>query len=483
MIIDQNKTPLFDALKSYHERNVIPFDVPGHKHGNGLKEFGNYVGSTVLEIDVNSMKCLDNLSNPISVIKEAENLMANAYGADHAFFLVNGTSSGVQAMIMAMCKPGDKIIIPRNVHKSAINAIILCGAIPVYVQPEVDYNLGISMGVSVEKIEKAIAENSDAKAVFLINPTYYGATSDLKKIIKRAHNHGLAVLVDEAHGAHFGFHKEIPKGAMSLGADMAAVSVHKTGGSLTQSSVLLLNEGLVDKTHVRTTLNLTQTTSASYLLMSSLDVARKALATEGDKILDRVLKLSRKAREEINKIDGLYAFGKELIGNPGVYNFDETKLSVCVKGLGLTGFKVYDILRDEYNIQLELGDVCNVLAIISVGDTEESIIALVKALEDISSKYKTKPIEFENIALENPEIVVSPRDAFYTRKKVIKLDDSEGQISGESIMAYPPGIPIVTPGERINKEIISYIKFLKTQHSMLSDTEDPDVETIKVLGM
>jgi arginine/lysine/ornithine decarboxylase len=212
-------------------------------------------------------------------------------------------------------------------------------------------------------------------------------------------------------------------------------------------------------------------------------VARKALATEGDKIIDRVLNLSRKAREEINKIDGLYAFGKELIGNPGVYDFDETKLSVCVKGLGLTGFKVYDILRDEYNIQLELGDVCNILAIISVGDTEESIIELIKALEDIAIKYKTKPIEFENIALENPEIVVSPRDAFYTRKKVIKLDDAEGQISGESIMAYPPGIPIVTPGERINKEIINYIKFLKTQHSMLSDTEDPDVETIKVLGM
>ncbi|QEK13655.1 aminotransferase class I/II-fold pyridoxal phosphate-dependent enzyme [Crassaminicella thermophila] len=486
MLHNQNNMPLFDALKAYHERKVIPFDVPGHKHGNGIPEFAEFVGKKVLEIDVNSMKPLDNISNPVSVIKEAEELMAEAYCADHAFFQVNGTTSAVQAMIMSVCKPGEKIIIPRNAHKSATNGLILSGALPVYIQPETNDRLGIAMGVSLESVEMAIAKNSDAKAVFIINPTYYGATSDVKEIVKLAHKHGMVVLVDEAHGAHFPFHPELPQSAMELGADMAAVSLHKTGGSLTQSSVLLLNEGLIDKNTVKTILNLTQTTSASYLLMGSLDVARKMLVTQGEKVLSKILKLTKNARDEINKIDGFYAFGKELIGKPGVYNFDETKLGINVTGLGLTGFEVYDLLRDEYNIQVELGDVLNILAIVSVGDGEKSIEALIKALRDISEKYRGSQgtqIKYAKIALENPEVIVSPRNAFYARKKLVKLDEAEGEVSGESIMAYPPGIPIVTPGERISKEMIYYIKFLKSQHSMLTDTQDPYVENIKVLGI
>ncbi len=483
MIENQNVTPLFDALKEYRKKEVVPFDVPGHKHGRGLPELVDYLGETVLQVDVNSMKCLDNISNPVGVIKESEELMAQAYCADHAFFLVNGTSSGVQAMIMSVCSPGDKIIIPRNAHKSAINGLILSGGIPIYVQPQTNDEIGIAMGVSVESIEEAIEENPDVKAVFIINPTYYGATSNLKRIIEIAHEKDIAVIVDEAHGAHFRFHKELPMAAMELGADMSAVSIHKTGGSLTQSSALLLNEGIIDKNRVKTILNLTQTTSASYLLMSSLDVARKMLATQGEEVFTRVLEISRKARDEINKIEGLYAFGNELIDQDGVYNFDETKLGICVKGIGITGFEAYDILRDEYNIQMELGDVYNILAIISVGDSHYSIKKLIDALKDMRDKHGKGRLDFDRVVLDNPQIVVSPRDAFYTRKKIIKLEDSEGEVSGESIMAYPPGIPIITPGERISREIIEYIKFIKNQHSMMTDTEDPYVENIKVLGI
>lgn len=480
---NQYKTPLFDAVKDYHRKQVIPFDVPGHKHGKGIPELAEFVGTKVLEVDVNSMEMLDNIGSPSGVIKEAEELMADAYRSNHAFLLVNGTSSGVQAMVMSVCNPGEKIIMPRNAHKSAINSLILSGAVPVYVQPETDEKLGIAMGVSVESVEKAIAKNPDAKAVFLVNPTYYGVTLNLKDIIKVAHKNGMAVVVDEAHGAHLGFHKELPCGAMELGADMAAVSLHKTGGSLTQSSVLLLNEGFVDKNHVRAMLNLTQTTSASYLLMTSLDIARKMLATRGEEIFTRILKLTRMAREEINKIEGLYAFGRELVGNKGVFDFDETKLGINVSDLGITGFKAYDILRDEYNIQVELGDVFNVLAIVSVGDDEASIKALIEALKSMSKKYRGGKMKFASVNLENPEVIVSPRDAFYASKKLIKLEEAEGEISGESIMAYPPGIPIVTPGERISKDMIEYIRYIKSQHSMLTDTEDPQVEYIKVLGI
>lgn len=483
MLNNHNKTPLFDAIKDYNERKVVPFDVPGHKHGQGLKEFRDYVGERILEIDVNSMKCLDILSNPIGVIKDAQELMASAYGSDHSFFLVNGTSSGVQAMIMSVCNPGDKIIIPRNAHKSAINGLILSGALPLYIQPEINERLGIAMGITAENIEIAIGNNPDAKAIFLINPTYYGAVSDLKRIIKIAHKHGMAVLLDEAHGAHFGFHDDIPMSGIRLGGDMAAVSLHKTGGSLTQSSVLLLNEGFVEKNTVKTILNLNRTTSASYLLMASLDVARKMLATEGKEVLNEVLNLVRNARDEINNIDGLYAFGKELIGNPGVFNFDETKLGINVSELGLTGFEVYDILRDEYNIQMELGDMYNVLAIVSVGDTRDNLETLVTALKDLSKKHRKSQLKFQNRSLENPEIIVSPRNAFYARKRLVDLDKAIGEISGESIMAYPPGIPIMTPGEKINREMIEYIKFLKDQKSVITGMSDPNLEKIKVLGI
>lgn len=484
MYSDQNRAPLFEALKAYHEKNVIPFDVPGHKHGIGIPEMVEFFGRPVLELDVNAMKCLDNISNPMGVIKEAEELAADAYYADHAFFLVNGTSSGVQTMIMSICEPGDKVILPRNAHKSAITALILSGVIPVYIQPEINEALGLAMGISIESVESAIVRHPEAKAVFLVNPTYYGAISDVKSIVKLAHKYGMAVLVDEAHGAHMNFHEELPYDAIELGADMCAVSTHKTGGSLTQSSLLLLREGIIDQRTVKTTLNLMQTTSASYILMASIDLARKQLAIRGHEILTEVLKLSRWARNEINKIDGLYAFGRELIGNPGVHDFDETKLGVNVRNIGLTGFEVYDILRDEYNIQVELGDMYNILAIVSLGDTAESLKALVDALKDLAVKYRrNEEVKLTKGILKNPDIIVSPRDAYYSEKKSVKLEDAVGEISGESMMAYPPGIPVVTPGERISEEIVEHILVLKEEECLLQGTEDPYVDYIKVLGV
>ncbi len=481
--INQNKTPLFDALKAYHERKVIPFDVPGHKHGKGLPELADYLGPKVLEIDVNAMECLDNICNPIGVIKEAEDLAAKAYGGEHAYFLVNGTSSGVQAMILSCCKPGDKIILPRNAHKSAISALILSGAIPIYIQPEISERLGIAMGVSIESVKNAIEEHPDAKAVFIINPTYYGAISDLQSIGALAHQRGMVVLVDEAHGAHMHFHEEFPMGAIAAGADMSAISIHKTGGSLTQSSLLVLNSKKIAFESVKSVLNLTQTTSASYLLMTSLDIARRQLATKGKELLDGVLELARYGRNKINKIEGYYAFGKELITTPGVYDFDESKLGINVKDIGLTGYEVERILRTQYNIQVEIADLSNILCIISLGDQKENIDALIEALRDIKGKYgKAQFKEIITPPLKNPELIVSPRDAYYNLKRVVKLRDAIGEVSGESVMAYPPGIPVITPGEKITEEIVEYIEILKEQKSMLQGTEDPYVNYIKILG-
>ncbi len=477
-----HRTPLFTALKQHHQSKIIPFDVPGHKQGRGLTELSDYVGNTILELDVNSMKSLDNLSNPIGVIKEAEALMADAYIADNAFFLINGTTSGVQAMIMSACGHGDKIILPRNAHKSAINGVIMSGAIPIYLKPEIDWGLGISNGISLTSIQETVKEHSDAKALFLVNPTYYGTTSNLEQIVEYAHQRGLAVLLDEAHGAHFRFHSDLPVSGMEAGVDLAAVSLHKTGGSLTQSSILLLKEGRIDSGTVKSILNMTQSTSASYLLMSSLDLARKNLVLNGLEIFTDLLSIVREARGEINQVEGLYAFGPELIDGKGIYNFDETKLGVNVAGLGLTGFQVYDLLRDEYQIQVELADIYNILAIVSVGDTANNIKKLVAALRDIKNNYGQKEeIRYNNIILESPELLLSPREAFYCKKKIIDLKDATGKISGESIMVYPPGIPIITPGERISLEIINYIELLKEEEGILTGTVDPYVNQIKIL--
>ncbi len=475
-----SKAPIYEALMKYKKARVVPFDVPGHKQGRGNPMLKEFLGEQCLSVDVNSMKPLDNLCHPVSVIKEAEFLAADAFGSKHAFFMVNGTTSAVQAMVMSVCKRDEKVIMPRNVHRSAINALVISGAIPVYINPGVNKKLGIPLGMSVEDVKRAIKKNPDAKAVLVNNPTYYGICSNLKEITKLAHEHGMYVLVDEAHGTHFYFGEDMPISAIEAGADMAAVSMHKTGGSLTQSSFLLLNCDLRIG-YVRQIINLTQTTSGSYLLMSSLDLARRDLVLNGKEIFEKVKKLAQYARDEINKIDGYYAFSEELIDKDTVFDFDRTKLAVFTRDIGLAGIEVYDILRDEYGIQIELGDIANILAIISVGDGALTIERLISALSEIKrlhSKDKSGMFDHEYI---NPEVILTPQEAFYSSKVSMPMNESTGKICAEFVMCYPPGIPILAPGEKITKEILNYISYAKEKGCFLTGTEDAKIENINVV--
>lgn len=476
----QGKAPIYEALQKYKSMRVVPFDVPGHKQGKGNPELTEFLGEKCLSVDVNSMKPLDNLVHPVSVIKEAEELAADAFGAHHAFFMVNGTTSAVQAMIMSVCKQGDKIIMPRNVHRSAINALIISGAIPVYVNPGVDKNLGIPLGMSIAEVKKAIDENPDAKAILINNPTYYGICSDLRSITELAHRHNMYVLVDEAHGTHFYFGENMPVNAMAAGADMSAVSMHKTGGSLTQSSFLLIGSRL-STGHVRQTINLTQTTSGSYLLLSSLDISRRNLALDGKRIFEKVSSLANYARDEINEIGGYYAFSSELINGDSVFAFDHTKLSIHTREIGLAGIEVYDILRDDYGIQIEFGDIGNILAIISVGDRALALERLVSSLSEIKRLYMRDKAGMFDHEYINPEVVIAPQQAFYSNQHSVAIKDSAGFISGEFVMAYPPGIPILAPGERITEEIIDYIAYAKVKGCFLTGTEDMAIENIRVV--
>lgn len=482
MNTDQHKTPLLNALKCYVEDAVIPFHVPGHKQGHGIPELCEYIGANVLKMDVNGMKELDYIGNPSGVIAEAQHLCADAFGADYAHFLVNGTSSGVHAMILSVCNPGNEIIIPRNAHRSTFGAIILSGAIPVYVQPQVNKKLGISTGVSVESIQKAIKEHPHAKAVLVINPSYYGIHPDLQAIVEIAHQHDMVVLADEAHGAHLYFHPDFALTAMEAGADMSAVSMHKTGGSMTQSSLLLQKGNRISFDRVKQVLELSYTSSASYILMLSLDVARKQLAMEGQFLLNQTLGLARWARQELNNIDGIYAFGKDLVNSPGCFDFDETKLSIHVRNLGYTGYQIERILRERYKIQMEFSDLYNTLAILSLGDQKEHLQKLIDAFKDIAANKQTRDAAKWVSIPFCPEMIVSPRNAFYSQKKVVPLEHAVGEISGQMIMAYPPGIPVICMGERITQEIIDYIKLLQAEGCELQGAADTGVNEIKVLG-
>lgn len=478
--LSQNDTPIHEALKKHCEQRVVHFDVPGHKGGRGNKELKYFLGEQCLKADVNSMKPLDNLCHPVSVIKDAQRLAAEAFGAEEVFFIVNGTTAAVQAMVMSMCKAGEKIILPRNVHRSAINALILCGAIPVYVDPGVNEELGIPLGMSVSAVKEAIRKNPDAKAIIVNNPTYYGVCSDIEEIVKIAHAHGMKLLADEAHGTHFYFGEDMPASAMKAGADMAAVSMHKTGGSLTQSSFLLCGEN-VDSGYVRQIINLTQTTSGSYLLLSSLDISRKNLYLNGKDIFKRTVSYTKYAREEINAIGGYYAFGDELIDGDTVYKFDPTKLSVNTRDIGLAGIEVYDLLRDEYDIQIEFGDLGNILAIVSGGERELEIERLISALSEIKRIHGTTKAKTLNQEYIEPVIKNTPHEAFFAEKKCVPLSESAGCVSTECVMCYPPGIPIIAPGELITDRIVDYIRYAKEMGCQVTGTEDMNVQYINVM--
>lgn len=479
-MVDQTRAPIMEALEQMKSDRLVPFDVPGHKRGRGNKALTEFLGEPCMSVDVNSMKPLDNLCHPTGVIKEAEELAAAAFGAAHAFFMVGGTTSSVQAMILSSVKHGDEIIIPRNVHQSVINSLVLCGAVPVYINPQTDKRLGIALGMAMEDVRNTIEAHPGAKAIFVNNPTYYGICSDLKQITDLAHEKGMRVLVDEAHGTHFYFGTDMPISAMAAGADMAAVSMHKSGGSLTQSSILLCGKH-VNEHYVRQIINLTQTTSGSYLLLSSLDISRRNLVLDGEEIFDKVKKFSEYAREEINGIGDYYAYSKELINGDSVYDFDTTKLSVNTLELGLAGIEVYDLLRDEYNIQIEFGDLGNILTYISVGDKKKNVERLISALGEIRRLYKqdkTGMLESEYIS---PVVAMSPQTAFYATKESIPLCECDGRVCTEFVMCYPPGIPILAPGERLTTPIIDYIRYAKEKGCKLTGPESMDVSRLNVL--
>ncbi|QFF98328.1 aminotransferase class I/II-fold pyridoxal phosphate-dependent enzyme [Psychrobacillus glaciei] len=482
--MSQLETPLFDALLKHRNRHPIQFHIPGHKKGKGMDPaFREFVGDNVLSIDLINIAPLDDLHSPKGAIKHAQQLAAEAFGADQTFFSVQGTSGAIMTMILTICGPGDKLLVPRNVHKSIMSAIVFAGAIPVFIHPEVDKELGISHGISAESVEKALEAHPDAKGLLVINPTYFGFAADLKKIVDMAHKHGIPVVVDEAHGVHIHFHPSLPVSAMSAGADMAATSVHKLGGSMTQTSVLNVREGLVSAKRVQSIISMLTTTSTSYPLLASLDTARRQLAIHGEDLIGETIRLAKDTRKRINKIPHLRCVGEEVLISSATYDMDPTKLLISVKNLGITGYAAESWLRENANIEVELSDLYNILCLFTIGDTKKEANLLVNALVRMVTAFESDAVIVEpSVTLPDiPGLAMSPRDAFYAQTESIPLKRAEGRISAEFVMVYPPGIPIFIPGEIITQGNIDYIRMNIEAGLPVQGPEDDTLEMIHVI--
>ncbi|ADD01412.1 Orn/Lys/Arg decarboxylase major region [Thermoanaerobacter italicus Ab9] len=450
--------PLYEAIMDYVKKQIIPFHMPGHKQGRIFPE--EYLVN-LTKIDLTEVPGLDNLHNPEGPILEAQKLAARAFGAKESFFLVNGTTSGIYAAMYAVLNPDDKVLIMRNSHKSVYNGLVLTGAVPFYINPEIDYENGIPMGVNIDKLEECLKKNGSIKAVVITYPNYYGFCSDIEKISDIIHKYHKILIVDEAHGAHFPFSGNLPLSSLQVGADIVVQSIHKTLSSFTQSSILHLNSDRVDTNRLKYFLSLFQSTSPSYLLMSSLDLARDYMEKEGKNRLEKAIILAEYARHEINTLGGVRCLGEEILGSFGIVDFDKTKLTISVKNLGITGPEAEGFLRENFNIQVEMADTFNILAMVTLADNKEEVDLLIKGLANMKNLKKDKKLEVEIEDYPDvPEMVLKPSEAVRQKTKWASLEDAEGSICADFIIPYPPGVPLVCPGERIKKDMVKYINVL-----------------------
>ncbi|MDJ0771893.1 MAG: aminotransferase class I/II-fold pyridoxal phosphate-dependent enzyme [Mastigocoleus sp. MO_167.B18] len=527
-MLSQTKTPLLDTLWEYVNKPHAPFYTPGHKLGKGISsKLKEYFGQAVFKADLPELTDLDNLFAPGGVIQEAQQLAAEAFGASHTWFLVNGSTCGIEAAILATCDRDDKIILPRNVHSSVISGLILSGAIPIFIEPEYDPVLDIAHGVTPHSVEVALKQHPDTKAVMVVYPTYYGTCGDITAIANLVHKYNIPLLVDEAHGAHFAFHPELPISALATGADLSVQSIHKTLGAMTQASMLHVRGNKIDIERISRSLQLVQSTSPNYLLMASLDAARQQMAVDGKELMSQTLQLARTARSRISEIPGLsvlekpyssaknFESGRKKLGkySPGFVALDETRLTVNVSGLGLTGFAADEILEEKLGVYSELASWRNVTFIISLGNTQEDIDRLVEgfatlakmipsSLIPISSKdakfdipptplnkgdkqTATKPYSFsmKQDEKENRVLKISPREAFFAPTQTLPFEEALGHVSAETICPYPPGIPVLIPGEVVTNTAVSYLLKIQYMGGFISGCTDSSLKTFKIVKL
>ena len=485
----QGHAPVAEAMRAYAADGALAFHTPGHKQGRGAHHLlQELIAAEGLREEVSLMEELDDLHEPTGCIREAEQLAAELYGAAEAHFCINGTTGAIQGMLLAALAPGDKVLVPRNAHKSIVGALTLTGARQVWLQPEYDARLGTPLNIAPETVRQAVKAHPEAKALVLVYPTYYGVTTELAEIADFVHERGLVLLVDEAHGPHLPFSGELPREAIAAGADIAAVSTHKILGSLTQTSMLLVHRDcLVDRERIRESMSMLQSTSPNQLLLASLDIARLQMAEAGKELVGRAVRLAEELRGAINALPGLWSPGRDYFRRPGASGLDATKITVSVAGLGLSGPEAEHYLRHEQKIQCELSDARNLLFIISYADTEQETSRLLAALQALaaSAAHSGAEATVSTRGASGPilcrEPVLTPREAFFADKERIAFDQAPGRIAAEQVMFYPPGIPLLVPGDLIDSEMLSYIREQQALGLKVVGPSDCSLQTLKVV--
>ena len=489
---NQERMPFVEALESYKEQHFVPFHTPGHKIGVEAPQLLKDWMGPALPYDLGVMYALDDLHEPEGELKEAQDLTAELYGADCCWFSINGTTALIEAMIMGTVGPDETIIIPREAHRSVISGLVLSGAKPVYMDCQFDERWGIPLGVSLEDAVRTMEEHPEAKAILLVYPNYYGVGVDIVNIVKEAHKRGLIVLVDEAHGPHLPFSENLPVEAIAVGADLVAQSTHKSVGSLTQTSWLLGQGERINKRRITQMHQMLQSTSPNYIFLASLDMARHQLATEGKALISQTVELSLYLRNELNKISGITTMEYTDIQDR-VTNYDVTKVLIDAKELGLTGVEFERMLR-AYSIEVELVQANHVLVLITIGDTKESVDALIKAVQAVSDDVlceasrdtgtndkAVQSLSKDSALLPLPQVRVTPRNAIYAHREQVPLSDALHRIAGETIAYYPPGIPCVAVGEVISESVLQYIENRKALGYVPNGADDMTLETIWVI--
>lgn len=484
----QDSTPLLSQLHHCATQPDAPFYTPGHKRGHGISpRLIEMMGDRVFQADLPELPELDNLFTPSGVIQAAQDLAAAAFGAGRTWFLANGSTCGIEAAILATCTPGDKILLPRNSHKSAIAALVLSGARPVFLTPDYDPDWGIPGGVSPDQVARALEQDPAIAAVFLVSPTYHGICSNLEAIAPIVHAHQIPLIVDEAHGGHFAFHPTFPSAALASGADLVIQSTHKVLGAMTQASMLHQSQSSVS-THptwgdrLEASLQLVQSTSPSYLLLASLDAARHQMATQGQALLDQTLSLATSAQQAIRAIPGLRLLGDRLFDpQTGFAAHDPTRLTVSVQDIGWTGFAADEYLHDICHVTAELPELHHLTFILTFGNTEQDISSLIQGFQGLQPRSLQSVPQSIALPTISPPLQMSPRDAFFAPSVAVPLPDAIGRVSSTTVCPYPPGIPVLLPGEQITPEAIATLQSVLDAGGVVTGGEGASFQHLRVI--
>ena len=484
---EQQRAPYLDALTAYGFRDPTRFHVPGHKGGPGADPaLRRALGENALALDI----CQDTRGIDIGPpdpppYAEAEALAAQAHGAARTWFLTNGATQGNHALCLTLGGPEARVVVQRNSHGSIVDGLVLSGGTPHWVAPEAEPELGMALGVTPESLEAALRAAPDARAAFVVSPTYYGTAADIAGCVEVAHARDAALVVDQSWGPHFGWHRGVPPSALGQGADAAVTSTHKIVGSLTQSAMLHAGRGgRVDPDRLDRAVRLVRSTSPSSLLLASLDAARRQLAIHGQDLLGRTLLAAARAREAIAAIEGCRVVGEELVGRPGVAGWDPLRIVIDIRGTGVSGYEVADALRRGSDVHVELATHATIVLVLGIDQPvaalERFAHDLAAELEDLRRPGEAAVVGVPAAALRS-DVACSPREAFLGATEVVPVDDAVGRISAEAIAGYPPGIPSLLPGERVTAEVVDYLRTVGGAGARLHGASDPAFRTLHVL--